>query len=65
MNVASGFFLLMLGLVLAGCGTYSWERPGATDAQFRADSQSCGDAPNRPAGDFEQCMRNLGWTLKR
>jgi hypothetical protein len=55
---------LMLSAAVAGCGIYAWEKPGASDQEFRADSHSCEGAPNRPVGDFDQCMHNLGWTLK-
>ena len=65
MRATTAFLFLMLSAAVTGCGTYSWEKPGTTDRDFGADSQTCQGAPNRPPGDFDQCMHNLGWTLNR
>ncbi len=66
MKAATGIRLVaMLAVTLGGCGTYSWQKPNASDQDFKADAQTCEGPPNRPAGDFDQCMQNLGWTLKK
>jgi hypothetical protein len=56
--------LLCLGGMLAGCnlitGRYHWDKPGATDADFKADSAAC-----QAGGDqgFTGCMNAHGWTF--
>lgn len=46
---------------LGGCGLYKWQKPGADDAAFKADSAACQQASN-PDG-FAACMQQHGWTL--
>ncbi len=54
--------LLALALLgLGGCGLYKWQKPGADDAAFKADSAAC-QQTNNPDG-YSPCMRQRGWTL--
>jgi hypothetical protein len=46
---------------LGGCGLYKWEKPGADDAAFRADSGACQQVQN-PDG-YDACMKSRGWSL--
>ena len=46
---------------LGGCGLYKWQKPGADDAAFRADSSACQQVQN-PDG-FSTCMQSRGWTM--
>lgn len=53
--------LVMLGL--GGCGLYKWQKPGAGDAAFQADSAACQQTRN-PDG-YSPCMQQHGWTLNQ
>jgi len=56
------FAVALLGLSgLGGCGLYKWQKPGADDAAFKADSTACQQIRN-PDG-FAPCMQQRGWTL--
>jgi hypothetical protein len=52
-----------LCLVLAGCGFYRWEKPGAGDNDFKADSASCQSAGGTSSQAYTDCMRSRGWSL--
>ena len=45
---------------LAGCGLYKWEKPGASDADFKTDSQAC--QQGNPDG-YDACMKQRGWSF--
>lgn len=46
-------------LLLAGCGSYRWEKAGAGPEDFRRDSASC--ERQGTAAEWDACMRGLGW----
>jgi hypothetical protein len=50
-----------LCLVLAGCGFYRWQKPGAGNNDFKADAASC-QAGGAGGQSFNDCMRSRGWT---
>ena len=54
--------LLVVALLgLSGCGLYKWQKPGADEAAFQADSGACQQVRN-PDG-YSSCMQSRGWTL--
>jgi len=50
-------------LVLAGCGYYRWEKPGASSDDFKADQANCIQSGATGFG-FNGCMQQHGWTFK-
>jgi hypothetical protein len=46
-------------ILLAGCGYYRWEKPGATSADFQRDSEAC--QQKAPQGQWQSCMRENNW----
>ena len=57
-----GLLSVLLPLcALAGCGLYRWEKPGADDNAFQADSQAC---QRWGTNTFNTCMQARGWVLK-
>ncbi len=61
MTITPRVLLVAALLGLAGCGLYKWQKPGAGDAAFKADSAAC-QRTNNPDG-YSPCMRQRGWTL--
>jgi|GEM_PF-6111151 hypothetical protein len=64
-GVKPAAWLLLLGLTgaVAGCGTYRWNKAGASDAEFQDDAKACDLARGPEAGSFEACMTGRGWRL--
>ena len=60
---ASWLLALALGLVGAGCGTYSWYKTGASDQDFKQDADACDKSRSNDAGSFNTCMNAKGWRL--
>jgi hypothetical protein len=57
--------IALLAAGLAGCGTYKWERQGASTADWPRESQECeqqvaGTAQSAPQA-WENCMMGRGW----
>lgn len=54
-------------LLLAGCASAPWQKPGAAEPEFRVDSGQCmAQAYSAPAGQPKQliynaCMQGKGW----
>lgn len=63
-------FLIVVGLVLSGCGTIVWNKAGATSQDYATDSYTC-ERDERSAGLVpgsigaegfgERCMEAHGW----
>lgn len=51
--------ILVLAGLLAGCGYYRWEKPGATSADFQRDSDECQRIAAQ--GQWSACMTGKGW----
>lgn len=56
--------VLLLG-VLAGCGFYRWEKPGAAAGEFQQDSQACQQQVQQQGqqspNEWQSCMTGRGW----
>lgn len=63
--------LLFLGILLAGCATWHWEKDGASEEQYRSDMNHC-KGVSYPLGSdgmvtkemlrrMENCMAAHGW----
>ncbi|MDB5363389.1 MAG: hypothetical protein JWO51_4686 [Rhodospirillales bacterium] len=61
MKIRTRLLLALTLLGLGGCGLYKWQKPGADDAAFTADSTACQQIRN-PDG-YAPCMQQRGWTL--
>jgi len=61
MTIKPRLLLVVAVLGLGGCGLYKWQKPGADDAAFKADSAAC-QQTNNPDG-YSPCMQQHGWTL--
>ncbi|HEV2676443.1 MAG TPA: hypothetical protein VGV37_18090 [Aliidongia sp.] len=61
MTTRARLLLAVAALSLGGCGLYKWQKPGADDTAFKADSGSCQQVQN-PDG-YAACMQGRGWTL--
>jgi len=61
MTINTRLLLVVALLSLGGCGLYKWQKPGADDAAFKADSAAC-QQTNNPDG-YSPCMQQHGWTL--
>lgn len=48
-------------LGLAGCGYYSWQKPGASKDDFKADQNACSQSGSAAAA-FNACMKERGWS---
>jgi hypothetical protein len=53
----------LLLLALAGCGTYSWYKAGASDQDFKQDADACDKSRSNDPGSFDTCMTGKGWRL--
>jgi hypothetical protein len=60
---AAWLLLLATGVACAGCGTYRWNKAGASDEDFKRDSAACDKSRSNDAGAFNTCMSGLGWRL--
>jgi hypothetical protein len=61
MTIGTRLILAVTLLGLGGCGLYKWQKPGADDMAYKADSAACQQARN-PDG-YTPCMQQRGWTL--
>lgn len=61
MTIRTRLILAVTLLGLGGCGLYKWQKPGADDAAYKADSAACQQTSN-PDG-YSPCMQQHGWTL--
>jgi hypothetical protein len=64
MKTEAWILLFVIGCVCAGCGTYRWQKPGATDAGFKQDSAACERTHGDTAAGFDACMNEQGWKLR-
>ena len=55
--------LFALAAGCTGCGTYRWNKAGASDDDFKQDSAACDKSRSNDAGAFNACMSGLGWRL--
>ena len=58
----SGGILLLLALLLGGCGELAYKR-GATASDLEAAKKSCREIRSDPAA-VEQCMADRGWVVQ-
>ena len=64
---SAGSPILLVPLLLAGCGVHYWQRPGADVQAFQQDSQSCIAEARVPRLNIEPeqmyrvCMRGREW----
>jgi hypothetical protein len=61
MKIKARLLLAVAVCGLGGCGLYKWQKPGADDAAFKADSSACQQIRN-PDG-YAGCMTSRGWAL--
>lgn len=53
--------LCCLALALGGCGYYRWQKPGASNDDFKADQATCSQS-GAGAAAFNACMKDRGWS---
>jgi hypothetical protein len=58
LTVPSLLILAVIAVLLAGCGYYRWQKPGANQAAFQRESAEC---QAQASGQWEACMNGRGW----
>jgi hypothetical protein len=62
--------IALIAAMLAGCGTYRWEKAGTTRADWQRESEECRQQPPAPSTSgtppsadkqWENCMMGRGW----
>ena len=62
--------IVLMMVVLAGCGRHYWSRSGATLDDFNRDSATCAKASSPAYGivvhdNYRACLRDRGWQRKQ